>query len=167
MAEFALPANSKIGVGETYKAAPGTKNIKTFKVYRWTPDDGQKPRVDTYEVDLDACGPMTLDALIKIKNEIDSSLTFRRSCREGVCGSCAMNIDGTNTLACTHFIADVKGDIKIYPLPHMPVVKDLVPDLNVPYAQLASIEPWLKTTTQPPTRERIQSLDERAKLDGL
>jgi ferredoxin len=135
MAEFALPANSKIGVGETYKAAAGTKNIKTFKVYRWTPDDGQKPRVDTYEVDLDTCGPMILDALIKIKNEIDSSLTFRRSCREGVCGSCAMNIDGTNTLACTHFIADVKGDIKIYPLPHMPVVKDLVPDLNVPYAR--------------------------------
>ena len=100
---------------------------------------------------------MVLDALIKIKNEIDSSLTFRRSCREGVCGSCAMNIDGTNTLACTKFIADVKGDIKIYPLPHMPVVRDLVPDLTVPYAQLASIEPWLKSTSQPPTRERLQS----------
>ena len=144
MAEFALPANSKIGVGETYKAPAGAKNIKTFKVYRWTPDDGKKPAVDTYEVDMDACGPMVLDALIKIKNEIDSSLTFRRSCREGVCGSCAMNIDGTNTLACTKYISDVKGDIKIYPLPHMPVVKDLVPDLTVPYAQLASIEPWLK-----------------------
>jgi succinate dehydrogenase / fumarate reductase iron-sulfur subunit len=167
MAEFTLPANSKIGVGETYAAAPGTKNIKKFKVYRWTPDDGKKPSVDTYEVDMDACGPMVLDALIKIKNEIDSSLTFRRSCREGVCGSCAMNIDGTNTLACTKYIADVKGDIKIYPLPHMPVVKDLVPDLNVPYAQLASIEPWLKSTTAPPTRERLQSPEERAKLDGM
>ena len=132
MAEFALPANSKIGVGETYKAAAGTKNVKTFKVYRWTPDDGKKPSVDTYEVDMDSCGPMILDALIKIKNEIDSSLTFRRSCREGVCGSCAMNIDGTNTLACTKYIADVKGDIKVYPLPHMPVVRDLVPDLKVP-----------------------------------
>src|SRR5204863_402853 len=98
---------------------------------------------------------MILDALIKIKNEVDSSLTFRRSCREGVCGSCAMNIDGTNTLACTHYIADVKGDIKIYPLPHMPVVRDLVPDLTVPYAQLASIEPWLKSASQPPTRERL------------
>ena len=137
MAEFALPANSKIGTGETYKAPAGTKNIKTFKVYRWTPDDGKKPSVDTYEVDMDTCGPMVLDALIKIKNEIDSSLTFRRSCREGVCGSCAMNIDGVNTLACTKYIAEVKGDVKIYPLPHMPVVKDLVPDLNVPYAQLA------------------------------
>ena len=166
MAEFALPANSKIGVGETYKSA-GAKNVKTFKVYRWTPDDGKNPRVDTYEVDMDSCGPMVLDALIKIKNEIDSSLTFRRSCREGVCGSCAMNIDGTNTLACTKFISDVKGDIKIYPLPHMPVVRDLVPDLNVPYAQLTSIEPWLKSTTQPPTRERLQSPEERAKLDGL
>jgi succinate dehydrogenase / fumarate reductase iron-sulfur subunit len=110
---------------------------------------------------------MVLDALIKIKNEMDSSLTFRRSCREGVCGSCAMNIDGTNTLACTKFIDEVKGDIKIYPLPHMPVVRDLVPDLNVPYAQLTSIEPWLKSTTQPPTRERLQSPEERAKLDGL
>jgi len=167
MAEFALARQFQDRRWRDLQGGGGTKNIKTFKVYRWTPDDGQKPRVDTYEVDLDTCGPMILDALIKIKNEIDSSLTFRRSCREGVCGSCAMNIDGTNTLACTHFIADVKGDIKIYPLPHMPVVKDLVPDLNVPYAQLASIEPWLKTTTQPPTRERIQSLEERAKLDGL
>ena len=167
MAEFALPANSKIGVGDTYKAPAGATNIKKFKVYRWTPDDGKNPRIDTYEVDLATCGPMILDALIKIKNEIDSSLTFRRSCREGVCGSCAMNIDGTNTLACTHYIADVKGDIKIYPLPHMPVVRDLVPDLTVPYAQLASIEPWLKSSSQPPTRERLQSPEERAKLDGL
>ena len=164
MAEFALPANSKIGVGETYKAA-GAKNIRTFKIYRWTPDDGQKPRVDTYEVDMDACGPMVLDALIKIKNETDSSLTFRRSCREGVCGSCAMNIDGTNTLACTKYISDVKGDIKIYPLPHMPVVKDLVPDLNVPYAQLASIEPWLKTVTPTPEKEWKQSHEDRKKID--
>jgi succinate dehydrogenase / fumarate reductase iron-sulfur subunit len=167
MAEFTLPANSKVGVGDTYKAPAGATRIKTFKVYRWTPDDGKNPRVDTYEVDLDTCGPMILDALIKIKNETDSSLTFRRSCREGVCGSCAMNIDGTNTLACTKYIDDVKGDVKIYPLPHMPVVKDLVPDLTVPYAQLASIEPWLKSTTQPPTRERLQSPEERAKLDGL
>ena len=104
MAEFALPANSKIGVGDTYKAE-GAKNIRTFKVYRWTPEDGRNPRLDTYEVDMDSCGPMVLDALIKIKNETDSSLTFRRSCREGVCGSCAMNIDGTNTLACTKYIA--------------------------------------------------------------
>src|SRR5215207_9410843 len=160
MAEFALPANSKIGVGEAYKAAAGTRNIKTFKVYRWTPDDGKKPSVDTYEVDMDTCGPMILDALIKIKNEIDSSLTFRRSCREGVCGSCAMNIDGTNTLACTKYISDVKGDVPVYPLPHMDVVKDLVPDLTKAYAQLTSIEPWMKSKSPAPTRERLQSPEE-------
>ena len=157
MAEFTLPANSKVGVGDTYKAPAGATNIKTFRVYRWTPDDGKKPSVDTYEVDMDTCGPMILDALIKIKNEMDSSLTFRRSCREGVCGSCAMNIDGTNTLACTHYIADVKGDIKIYPLPHMPVLKDLVPDLTGFFAAHSAIEPWLETQTP----------EERQKLDGL
>src|SRR5690348_1764690 len=168
MAEFALPANSKIGVGETYKAASGAKNVRAFKVYRWTQDDGQKPRIDTYEVDMDACGPMVLDALIKIKNEIDSSLTFRRSCREGVCGSCAMNIDGTNTLACVKYIADVKGDVKIYPLPHLPVIKDLVPDIGPMFAQYKSIQPWLKNDTPPPAdSERLQSVEERAKLDGL
>src|SRR6266481_5364342 len=86
MAEFTLPANSKVGVGETYQAAAGTKNIKRFKVYRWTADDGQKPRIDTYEVDLDTCGPMILDGLIKIKNEIDQTLAFRRSCRKGCQG---------------------------------------------------------------------------------
>src|SRR3954462_14156788 len=164
MAEFALPAYSKIGVGDTYKAPAGATNIKTFKVYRWTPDDGKNPRIDTYEVDLATCGPMILDALIKIKNEIDSSLTFRRSCREGVCGSCAMNIDGTNTLACTHYIADVKGDIKIYPLPHMPVVRDLVPDLTVPYAQPPPKDRWRKSPSPPRSRERLQSPEERARL---
>ncbi|MDZ4078306.1 succinate dehydrogenase iron-sulfur subunit [Hydrocarboniphaga sp.] len=167
MAEFTLPANSKVGVGETYKAPAGAKNIKKFHVYRWTPEDGKNPSVDTYEVDMDACGPMVLDALIKIKNEIDPTLTFRRSCREGICGSCAMNIDGTNTLACTKGCDEISGDVKIYPLPHMPVVKDLVPDLTHFYAQLASVEPWLKTDSPAPTRERLQSEEERAKLDGL
>ena len=167
MAEFTLPANSKVGVGQTYQAPAGARNIKKFNVYRWTPEDGKNPSVDTYEVDMDSCGPMVLDALIKIKNEIDSSLTFRRSCREGVCGSCAMNIDGTNTLACTKAIEDVKGDVKIYPLPHMKVVKDLVPDLTGFYAQHASIEPWLKTDTPQPEKEWGQSPEDRTKLDGL
>ena len=116
---------------------------------------------------MDSCGPMVLDALIKIKNEVDSTLTFRRSCREGICGSCAMNIDGTNTLACTQAIGDIRGDVKIYPLPHLHVVKDLVPDLNQAYAQLASVEPWLKTVSAPPERERLQSEEDRARLDGL
>ncbi len=168
MAQFKLPANSKIGEGKSWSAAEGSKNIKRFRVYRWNPDDGQNPRMDTYEVDMDECGPMVLDALIKIKNEVDPSLTFRRSCREGICGSCAMNIDGTNTLACTKACDEVNGDVRVYPLPHMPVVKDLVPDLTHFYAQYASIKPWMQTQTPaPPDQERLQSKEDRSKLDGL
>jgi succinate dehydrogenase / fumarate reductase iron-sulfur subunit len=167
MAEFTLPKNSKIKPGKTHPAPAGAKRIKKFRVYRYDPDTKENPRIDTYEVDLDTCGPMVLDALIKIKNETDATLTFRRSCREGVCGSCAMNIDGTNTLACTKYISDAKGDVPVYPLPHMEVVKDLVPDLTKAYAQLALIEPWLKSKSAPPTRERLQSAEERQKLDGL
>ena len=167
MVEFNLPANSKVGVGKTINAANGAKRVKTFKIYRWNPDDGQNPRVDTYTVDLDKFGPMILDAIIYIKNTLDSTLTFRRSCREGICGSCAMNVDGTNTLACLKAIEEVKGDVKIYPLPHMPVVKDLVPDLKHIYAQLASIKPWLQTQSPAPSRERLQSPEDRARLDGL
>ncbi len=166
MVEFTLPANSKVGKGKTFPAAPDAGTIKNFHVYRFDPDSGATPRLDTFEVDLDRCGPMVLDALIMIKNEMDSTLTFRRSCREGVCGSCAFNIDGTNTIACTKPISEIKGDVKIYPLPHMPVVKDLVCDLNVPYAQYESIEPWLQADTPPPNRERLQSPEERKKLDG-
>jgi len=167
MVEFALPKNSRIRKGKTWPAPQGTKRVRTFQVYRWSPDDDDNPRLDRFEVDLDSCGPMILDALIKIKNEIDPTLTFRRSCREGVCGSCSMNIDGTNTLACTKYIDEVKGDVKIYPLPHMKVVKDLVPDMNDAYAQLTSIEPWLKADTHPPDRERLQSPTDRKRLDGL
>ena len=168
MAEFSLPKNSKVQQGRHFPAT-GAKRTRTFKVYRWNPDDGRNPSTDTYEIDLDKCGPMVLDALIKIKNEIDPTLTFRRSCREGICGSCAMNIDGTNTLACTRAIEDCKKDeVPIYPLPHMEVVKDLVPDLTHFYAQYASIQPWIRTqSAAPPDRERLQSKEDRAKLDGL
>jgi succinate dehydrogenase / fumarate reductase iron-sulfur subunit len=169
MAQFSLPQNSRIDkkAGRHHSAPTGARNVRSFKVYRYDPDTGANPRLDTYDLDMDACGPMVLDALIKIKNEVDATVTFRRSCREGICGSCAMNIDGTNTLACTKACSEIKGEIAIYPLPHMPVVKDLVPDLTHFYAQLASVEPWLKTDTPPPTRERLQSEEERAKLDGL
>jgi succinate dehydrogenase / fumarate reductase, iron-sulfur subunit len=161
MANFRLPKNSRIGKGKHYAAA-GAKNVKTFRIYRWDPDSGENPRIDSYEIDLDQCGPMVLDAVIKIKNEIDPTLTFRRSCREGICGSCAFNIDGTNTLACTKAIEDVKGDVKIYPLPHMPVIKDLVPDLTHFYAQYASIKPWIQTQSPPPPdKERLQSPADR------
>jgi succinate dehydrogenase / fumarate reductase iron-sulfur subunit len=168
MATLTLPRNSRIGEGKTWRAPAGAKNVRSFRIYRWDPDSGENPRLDTYQIDLDACGPMVLDALIKIKNEVDSTLTFRRSCREGICGSCAMNIDGLNTLACLKPIEDIQGDVRIYPLPHMPVVKDLVPDLSQVYAQYRLIEPWLKADSPPPPdSERLQSKQERARLDGL
>src|SRR6202795_928604 len=166
MAEFTLPANSKIGTGKTFPGPPGATRVRDFKVYRWNPDDGKNPVIDTFEIDLDNCGPMILDALIKIKNEIDTTLSFRRSCREGICGSCAMNIDGKNGLACIRARSDVTRDINIYPLPHLPVVKDLVPDLTNFYAQYASINPWLQTVTQaPPDAERLQSKEDQEKVD--
>ena len=136
-------------------------------VYRYNPDTKDNPTIDTYHVDMEECGPMILDALIYIKDRIDPTLTFRRSCREGICGSCAMNIDGVNTLACTRGIAEVKGEVSIYPLPHMPVIKDLIPDLTNFYAQHASIMPWLETKTKAPESEWKQSIDDRKKLDDL
>ena len=168
MVELTLPKNSRVKTGKTWPKPTGANNLRKFQIYRWSPDDGDNPRVDTYFVDMDSCGPMVLDALIKIKNEIDPTLTFRRSCREGICGSCAMNIDGINTLACIYGMDEIKGDVKIYPLPHMPVVKDLVPDLSNAYRQLTSIEPWLKNDSKVADGgERRQSPAEREKLDGL
>ncbi len=162
MAEFRLPTHSRVQKGKDYRVTGGAGPVRRFVVYRYDPDSGENPRLDTYEVDTASCGPMVLDALIKIKNEIDPTLTFRRSCREGICGSCAMNIDGSNTLACLQAIEDVSGDVKIYPLPHMPVVKDLVPDLTNFYAQYASIKPWLQTRTPaPPDQERLQTKEEQ------
>ncbi len=167
MAEFTLPKNSRVKAGRHFPAASGATRVRSFKIYRWDPEAGGNPRTDTFDVDLDRCGPMVLDALIKIKNEIDSTLTFRRSCREGICGSCSMNIDGTNTLACTRAIEDcTKATVPIYPLPHLPVIKDLVPDLTTFYAQLRSIEPWLHTVTPAPEKEWRQSHGDREKLDG-
>ncbi len=168
MAEFQLPKNSRITKGKSFSAAEGATQTKTFRVYRWNPDDGNNPRIDSFEIDLDSCGPMVLDAIIKIKNEVDASLTFRRSCREGICGSCAMNIDGINTLACIKPIKEIKGDVIINPLPHLPVVKDIVPDLDHFFAQYATIRPWIRTQSAAPSdRERLQSKDDREKLDGL
>lgn len=167
MVEFSLPRNSKPTQGKHHACTTKSDAVRTFQVYRWNPDDGHNPRIDSFELDMNDCGPMVLDALLKIKNELDSSLTFRRSCREGICGSCAMNIDGTNTLACTKPISEVKGTVKIYPLPHMNVVKDLIPDLTMAYAQYASIKPWIQSDTKHGERERLQSEEDRAKLDGL
>ncbi|KAK9381471.1 alpha-helical ferredoxin [Kockiozyma suomiensis] len=144
--------------------------MKQFQIYRWSPDDPtSKPRMQTYNVDLNACGPMMLDALLKIKNEQDSTLTLRRSCREGICGSCAMNINGTNTLACLCRInTDTAQTTKVYPLPHMFVVKDLVPDLTQFYKQYKSIKPFLQRSEYPADgKETLQSIEDRKKLDGL
>jgi hypothetical protein len=113
MAEFTLPANSVVKQGKLFKAPEGATNTRRFIIYRYDPDSGENPRTDTFEVDLDTCGPMVLDALLKIKAEMDSTLSLRRSCREGICGSCSMNIDGANTLACTQSIASIKGDVRL------------------------------------------------------
>jgi succinate dehydrogenase / fumarate reductase iron-sulfur subunit len=162
VAQFLLPPNSRIRKGKHFEATKPSANLRRFAVYRFDPDSGENPRIDIYEVDMDDCGPMVLDVLIKIKNEIDPTLTFRRSCREGICGSCAMNIDGGNTLACTVATDSIRGKVRIYPLPHMPVVKDLVPDLTNFYAQYASIKPWLQARTPPPAdHERLQNKGEQ------
>jgi len=168
MVQFRLPPNSRIHKGKTYPSATKGSNMKSFQIYRYNPDSGENPTYDTYELNLDECGPMVLDALIKIKDEVDTTLTFRRSCREGICGSCAMNIDGTNTLACIKPIEDCNGEVKITPLPHLYVVKDLVADLTFAFEQYGSVKPWLQSNTEPPSdKERLQSREEREKLNGL
>jgi succinate dehydrogenase / fumarate reductase iron-sulfur subunit len=167
MVQLTLPRNSRVEKGVAHPPAPGATNTRTFKIYRYDPDIGANPRWDTYEVDLDQSGPMVLDALHYIKNHIDPTLTLRRSCREGVCGSCAMNIDGRNTLACTKGMEDIRArTISVSPLPHMPVIKDLVPDLTQFYQQYASIEPFMQASDAP-EKERLQDPKSREKLDGL
>src|SRR5689334_9556712 len=123
MVEFSLPRNSRITANGRVHKASGAGDVRTFKIYRFDPESGENPRIDTFEVDPKSCGPMVLDALIAIKGTYDSSLAFRRSCREGICGSCAMNINGVNTLACTTSFGNLGREVRIYPLPHMPVVK--------------------------------------------
>jgi succinate dehydrogenase / fumarate reductase, iron-sulfur subunit len=166
MRQFRLPAGSKVRTGTWHRSLGRAVNVRRFRVYRFDPDSDHTPRIDTYEVDVEGCGPMVLDVLIHIKNTIDPTLTFRRSCREGICGSCAMNIDRVNTLACTKSCADIRGEVRIFPLPHQPVIKDLVPDLTHFYAQYASVTPWLQTRSAvPPDRERLQSKSEQEKID--
>lgn len=170
MTQFRLPKNSRIAAGKTVSAPAGAGLVRRFAIYRYDPEREENPCMDVFEVDLATCGPMVLDALIKIKDEMDSSVAFRRSCREGVCGSCSMNISGRNALACVTPIAEVAPGattVKIYPLPHLPVVKDLVGDLTHFYAQYASIEPWLKNTEVPPEQEHLQTKQQRAELNGL
>ena len=167
MVKFNLPENSKIVKGNYFKDKSNSLEIKKVNIYRWDPTDGKNPRIDTFEVDMTNCGPKVLDILFKIKNEIDPSLTFRRSCAHGVCGSCAMNVDGINTLSCIKSHVDIKGDLNIYPLPHLKVIKDLISDLSGLYKQYESIQPWLKTNqTGKEKEELLQSQKDRSKLDG-
>ncbi len=170
MATFTLPKNSKItGKGRAHKADGGARRQSLSRSIATIPTQAKNPRYDTFEIDLDDCGPMVLDALFKIKNEIDPTLTFRRSCREGICGSCSMNMNGKNGLACTTAIDDLKGEVRITPLPHMEVIKDLVPDFTHFYAQYATIRPWLADRLAPPraARSGLQIAEQREKLDGL
>jgi len=121
----------------------------------------------SYTIDVNKCGPMMLDVLFKIKDEQDTSLSFRRSCREGICGSCAMNINGKNTLACLCKVDRAEPITKVAPLPHMHVIRDLVVDMSNFYAQYKSIKPYLLTGKESTGEELYQSKDDRAKLDGL
>ena len=167
MVALALPTASRPHAGKTWPAPESTPRTKRFQIYRWNPDKGGNPTLDVYPIDLDACGPMVLDALIKIKNEIDPTLAFRRSCREGICGSCAMSINGRNWLACIQPLEELDGDVRVYPLNHHPVIKDLVVDQRHLFAQHRAIRPWLQTETPPPPdSERLQSVQERAQIDG-
>ena len=163
MVQFHLPKNSKVEKVKTHNKPIGKK----FNIYRFDPEKNQNPKIDTFYIEENKSIQMVLDALIAIKDDIDPSLTFRRSCREGICGSCSMNINGVNTLACTKCLDDIKVYVNIYPLPHMFVIKDLVPDLKNAYEQYNSISPWLKSKLNPKKNsERIQSKKDRSKLDG-
>ena len=179
MVQLTLPKNSVPVKGKSYsnvdlidEQSQQNHDIRIINVYRWSGDENTPPQIDRFEIDVAKAGTMVLDILNKIKAEVDPSLTFRKSCREGVCGSCAMNIDGVNTLACLKPIEEVNGEIRIYPLPHMPVVKDLVPDLSKAYDQLASIKPWLqrseenKSANKIDKEEKKQTPKDREKLDG-
>jgi succinate dehydrogenase / fumarate reductase iron-sulfur subunit len=168
MVQFKLPVNSIVLKGNYFKNTAGSKNIKKINIYRWDPSKNENPKIDTFEVDLASCGNKVLDILNKIKNEIDPTLTYRRSCAHGVCGSCAMNVDGINTLSCMKSHKEINGDINIYPLPHLKVIKDLVADLSTLYRQYESIQPWLKAQEQKSkTIEISQSKENRKKLDGF
>jgi succinate dehydrogenase / fumarate reductase iron-sulfur subunit len=167
MAEFTLPKNSKIIGGQTFDYSNGAKHTVTASVYSFQPKIDKNPKLNKYIIDLDKAGNMVLDVLIYIKNEIDSTLTFRRSCREGVCGSCAMNINGLNGLACTTILKKNQDIVlNVLPLPHMHVIKDLVVDMRNFYKQYYSIKPWVNHDNQN-ERENLQSEEQRKKLDGL
>ncbi len=137
-----------------------------FKIYRYDPDTDAKPYYKEYDVALEPSDRMLLDALIRIKN-IDDTLALRKSCREGVCGSDAMNINGKNGLACITKIADLKEPVELKPLPGLPIIRDLIVDMTQFFKQYHSIKPFVQNNEPPPEKERLQSPTERLELDGL
>lgn len=140
--------------------------LRTFKIYRYDPDTQAKPSMQTVTIELDGNERMLLDVLLKLK-EKDPTLSFRRSCREGVCGSDAMNINGKNGLACLTNMRTLKGTITLKPLPGLPVVRDLIVDMTMFFKQYESIKPYLVSNTLPPAKERLQSPEQREELNGL
>mgnify|MGYP001481905935 FL=1 len=173
MVQLTLPKNSVPVKGKSYsnvdlidEQSQQNHDIRIVNIYRWSGEEGSPPQIDRFEIDVAKAGTMVLDILNKIKAEVDPSLTFRKSCREGVCGSCAMNIDGVNTLACQKHIEECSDVINIYPLPHMKVLKDLVVDLKKAFEQFKSIKPWLNKKSSNNKRENLQSVEDRDKLDG-
>ena len=168
MAEIILPKNSRVTKGLDF-LQDGCNKDEAIKVqiYRYNPDTKTQPRLDTFYLAPNKELQMVLDLLIFIKNELDPTLTFRRSCREGVCGSCTMNINGTNTLACTKPFSQDSKETVIYPLPHLPVIKDIVGDLSGFYNQYSRIKPWLHSENSQEATEQRQSELDRQKLDGL
>ena len=173
MVQLTLPKNSVPVKGKSYsnvdlidEQSQQNHDIRIINVYRWSGDENTPPQIDRFEIDVAKAGTMVLDILNKIKAEVDPSLTFRKSCREGVCGSCAMNIDGVNTLACQKHIEECSDEINIYPLPHMKVLKDLVVDLKKAFEQFKSIKPWLNKKSPNNNRENLQSVEDRDRLDG-
>ena len=174
MVQLSLPKNSVPIKGNSYsnvdlldEQSQQNHDIRIINVYRWSGEENTPPQIDRFEIDVKKAGTMVLDILNQIKAELDPSLTFRKSCREGVCGSCAMNIDGVNTLACQKNIEECSDVINIYPLPHMKVLKDLVVDLKKAFEQFKSIKPWLIKKTPNNKKENNQSIEDRDKLDGM
>jgi len=169
---FPIPSNAqvppefRIQPGKVWPEPEGAKNVKRLRIFRYNPENGKPPQIDTFTIDRDDCGPMLLDALLKIKAEIDTTLTFRRSCREGVCGSCSMNIDGTNWLACIRSMDELDEPATIYPLNSLDVIRDLVGDQRHAFAQYAAIKPWLQAEAPSSGIEHLQSPEDRSKLDG-
>lgn len=139
-----------------------------FSIYRYNPEEAKEPYMEDYELDLEEHNClMVLDALNVLKNKFDETLTFRRSCREGVCGSDGMNINGKNRLACTTHLSELKDPIVIRPLPGFPIIRDLVVDMTQFYEQYEKVKPFLQNNNPTPSKEYLQSPAEHAKLDGL